>query len=349
MATYTRIGQATGELRYAREYLARVPSRAATIRTTSPNTGSACLEVGSPSGSGFGFVVPSGSHTRGGAYFQYPSLGQLADDTLLLMFLCAGIDNYSHAVQFDYDGALVNLIVDNAIVDTATFAEAGFVPDAWLRIGWDFNPADWFTFYAGGNPILAYTGAVSASNVVGVFTGNYSTTGIQNVLYFDDFYIDAVAGAAAPLLPPKKLFFPLSITGNGFYSDFAPAGVGQNYQAVDDPSTPDGDTTHNYSDADGERDTFSVTAFVTPDAAEGMVLRTAAVLVQAVVRRVNVAEAITLKLILYDGLNTLEGQPHTDLGIDYSVIWDRFTEEPDASAWNDDDISGMDYGYRVAL
>lgn len=345
--SYTRLGQATGELRYVREWIARVPSRSATVRTTNPYTGNACLEVGSPSGSGFGFVIPQGAHTRGGGYFQYPSLGQVANDVLLLYFAAAGDDDYSHAVRFDYDNSLLELIIDGNVEDTATFAECGISPDLWIRFGWNFNPSDWFTFYIEGNEVLAFAGAVAQTAVVAVFTGNYSATGIQNILYFDDVYVDECSGELGAIVPPRKIFMAVAVEANGMFSDWTPSGVAQNYQAVDDPSTPDDDATHNYADSDGDRDTFDMTAFTTPAAGEGSFWRIASVIVQAVARKPNPGDDSQLSIILYDGLNTAVGTPHPYMGPDYLVFWDRFETEPDGSSWAEADVNGMEAGYRI--
>jgi hypothetical protein len=233
------------------------------------------------------------------------------------------------------------------VVETITFVDATITLDAWINFSWNLKPGEWFVFYVGNTAVLSFSGAFAQTAVAGCFFGNYGLVGLVPQLYYDDVWIDEVSGEASPARPPRKIFLPSYVSSPGTYDDWSPVGAAQNYQCVDDPTTPDNDTTHTYSDTPAQRDTFNMSSIAVPDAGEGAYWRIAAVIPQLVARKPNPAEVVDLSLLVYDGLNFAVGDAEQYIGPDYLTFWHRFATEPDNSAWTEDDINGgMEIGYR---
>lgn len=156
---------------------------------------------------------------------------------------------------------------------------------------------------------------------------------------FDDLYIcDATGGINNDYLGDCRIdtIFP---NGAGNVDDFTIQGASTNWEAVDDTSF-DGDTTYNYSNTVGAKDTF---AFTNLPAITGAIFG-----VQANIgARKDDAGSRNLRAIArIDGTD----YESSDLALSTDYLFSRtiWQTNPDTSAaWVQADIDGAEFGYKI--
>jgi hypothetical protein len=114
-----------------------------------------------------------------------------------------------------------------------------------------------------GNVFVTYSGNISQSGVnqgnkisIGDWVGNNN----QADTIWDDLYVCDGTGSVNNDFLGDIVVEALYPNGAGSYTQFTPVGAGANYNAVNQ-TVPDGDTTYNYDNTVGNRDSFTFSDF----------------------------------------------------------------------------------------
>jgi len=188
---------------------------------------------------------------------------------------------------------------------------------------------------------------MSEPYVNAVFSGYLALGFSATKTFVDDFYVDDMEGEYDPhTAPPALQFMAMTPEGPGVFDQWTPVGSATNWQAVDDPGTPDEDTTYNKALSTGLIDTFEHTDITLPERTPLGYWRINAVIPQGVVRKNNVAQNAGIKFLAYDGADFRKGDGHESVSMGYSVYWMRTPHQPDGTRWNEEDVNNMEYGYE---
>ncbi len=160
--------------------------------------------------------------------------------------------------------------------------------------------------------------------------------------YYDDFYMCNLAGAVNNDFLGDCVVETLYPNGNGYNSDFVGSDSNSvdNYLHVDDPTTPDDDSSYIESST-----VTDIDAFTFEDLA-GDVGTIHGVSVQSVARKDD-ANPRTIKQLTRQSSTNYIGNEHT-LATSYGVhyhIWE--TNPADAAAWEEADVNGAEFGIKV--
>lgn len=345
---YTRITQVTGEIFYIREMQFKMPKSPSYTAPYSgfSKTGDACISINGQSPAGFGISYEESLHVRGGFYLRFVSPLPVSGTTVLFSWTSVNEDRIGvDYVRANWELNTISVVLDD-VETQISFVDLGFTADIWIRIGFDFDPTRWFVLYVNGNSVFSQNVAVVDQSINGFFFGGYGYSAIIDTFYVDDFYLDRVDFEYRSVCPPNRIFLSAKVSGPGTFAQWTPYGEVQNWRNVDDATIPDGDTTQNYTNAVDRKDTYQMTSISVPEAPDSDFWKINAVIPVIVAKRYNVAQQMTLKPILFDGINTGYAGEEEYLGPDYLVTWARHTEQPDGSSWSEDDINNMEVGYE---
>jgi len=191
---------------------------------------------------------------------------------------------------------------------------------------------------------------VNEISVSGVDTkdGNANVSWIElhgnsNDIWYDDFVFGDDTGSDATDNIGVAYIEKLSVNGAGSSTQFTPEGAasptGDNYQNVDD-SSPDDNTTYNYSNTVGHKDFFTVSNLTTSG------INIHAVGVNSRLKRSGSTRRTIRTKVLS---NATEGNGTTnDCPTKYLHNWDIFENDPDTgSAWTESAVDAMEIGYEV--
>jgi hypothetical protein len=129
--------------------------------------------------------------------------------------------------------------------------------------------------------------------------------------------------------------------GAGSSAQFTSNGAANNWEAVNETGSPDGDTTYNRSETNGDRDLFTVEDL--PDTPNSIV----GVQTTLVVRKDDTGGK-DFAHVIKSGTTTDVG---TSVGAANSYQWNRnvYDTNPDtAAAWTESGVNGLEVGYEVA-
>lgn len=308
-------------------------------------SGSASIYFDGVQGTNLVQGIPVGSHIRCGFYFRLPSIPATGTQRFLRFVTATG--ETVHMIRFDWDNELIELVLDSVEVGSVAFADWGIVADTWIRMGIDFSPAQFQAFYINGIAAFNNTVSVSDTDINAIMFGSFGTVESSFPFYLDDIYIDEETKGwiTYPQCPPDIIFLSMTVSGPGDFAQWTPYGSAQNYQNVDDPTTPDGETTHNYVNVSSRKDTYHMTNITAPSAPGADYWRINAVIPMVVAKKYNVAQDASLAPILFDGIHTGTEDVILDIGPDYLVYWSRHEREPDGSLWSEADVNGIQVGY----
>ena len=344
--TIERIGQITGETQYTSEWSGFAPISVAqlasiTLSNTRVNSGDWSWRLASNAG-GIGHGMNALSSFRIGLWFNYEDLDP-GDDVWLLAVQEGGTESPKIIVTWTESIDALTLTVDGSLKDSTTAAAAGFLADTWLHLGLTVKggASGFVSVYLNRVKVLEYTGVLASSVFDGVYFGS-TNGGISwsSYCYIDDYYCDSTIGEDDEA-PPYKWFVNRIVTAAGADAEFTPLS-GANYQMVDD-TVVDGDTTHNHSAVDGNKDTFIHSVPAVP--ADKQI---DAIIVYATAKKLNAEGTNQMKVHTHDGL-LYDSSVAKDIGMDWEHVWERFTLQPDGSEWNEVDATAMQIGYESVV
>jgi hypothetical protein len=188
-----------------------------------------------------------------------------------------------------------------------------------------------------GVTVLTITG-VDSQNTANAFVNRYSLDGTS---FIDDHYLADTTGSA----PNNDFLGDIRVdviypNAAGDETDYTPLS-GSNFQMVDDPGTPDGDTTYNESTTATDRDLFNLQSPATPS---GIVY---AVQTYIVARKTD-AGAREVSTVVKSG-STVDVGPTNTLSTSY-VQYDGDIHQlnPDtAAAWTMSEVQALQAGYET--
>jgi len=218
-----------------------------------------------------------------------------------------------------------------------------FAPSAWYHIGLDVkidSSAGWVKLYVDGTEKLTFAGNTGNSDIEAIRIGT-NDAGYGTDWYFDDIYVDDLAGEGAAAVVPDLRFEFLTPDGNGNYADWDGSDGNQvdNFEQVDE-QPHDSDTTYNEAQAADEQDSYTLT---THAVTAGWQIN--AVIPTAVAKKTNAGVGTLLQMFLRVGSDDDLGDAGEQaLGTSYSLVWDRHIVAPDAGAWTQADLDALEVG-----
>ncbi|MEZ4684151.1 MAG: hypothetical protein R2932_59070 [Caldilineaceae bacterium] len=282
------------------------------------------------------YVYHAGSEST-----QSPSLLQIRNGSSVVLDL-----------RWDGANSTLQLYFGTTQIDTVLSAEFAQT-STWLHIGIDIKvdaSSGWANVYLDGVEVLSFSGdTTTGSTAMDSLVVGSPRTGQRwnNFLYFDDLYIDNLAGESAVTIVPDYRFVPVTPNGNGNASEWlgSDADSTDNYLLVDEV-TPDGDTTYVETDVGNNEDDYTMTNITLEDGYE-----VSAVIAMAYAKKLNAGGALDLKLATR---TEVSGTPYSassaafTLGTDYSLHFDRRALRPDGGAWDETTVNALEIGVQAS-
>ena len=221
--------------------------------------------------------------------------------------------------------------------------------DVWSHLGVDFKlhaSAGWVCLYRDGVPVIAYAGQTdfAGSAVNRIFMGYDGAVGWSmgsggEITVVDDLYWDDTTGEAAPAPPPDLRFFPVTVNGNGAYSQLtgSDGNSTDNYLLVDE-IPDDADATYVGSDIPGLRDSYAMSSVTLEP---GWAAQAVIGLAQA--RKLAAEGGLQAKLFVRYGGANLDAAAAA-LGTSYGLTTARFPLDPAGNGWGQTSIDGLELG-----
>lgn len=254
-------------------------------------------------------------------------------------------------LRWDGDNSTLQLYLATTQVDTALSAEFAQT-STWLHIGIDalIDASGWVYVYLDGIEVLSYVGdtTVGAAAVDSLIVGSPRASQFwNNYIYYDDLYVENLAGEGAAALVPDYRFVPVTPDGNGNASQWtgSDADSTDNYLHVDE-IPPDGDTSYVETDVNGYQDDYTMSNITVPAGYE-----VSAVIALAYAKKLNAGGSLDLKLGVR---TTVSGTPYAatgasmPLGTDYTLVWERRATRPDAGTWDETTVNALEIGVLTA-
>jgi len=224
--------------------------------------------------------------------------------------------------------------------------------NTWVHVALYANKAfPAMSFYINGEQVLKWTGSggpwLEAVEVWACCNGHYSgTAGWRDNAYFDDFYVYDATGEGDHI-PEARRFIMTLPSGVGASSQWTPL-AGNNFENVDDPSTPDADTTYVETDTIGKKDLYAHAGLTSADFPYQYIIQDD-VLMQIEYRMVDDSQIadIDYEMVANDG--ALESAVGTYGNIDYGTWYleqGTFSGQPDGTPWNLVDFNAMEFGMK---
>lgn len=340
----TRIGQITGESQYTNEFIVPPGITSGTLpesSNTEVNTGSWSWRLKNTT-MGLGFPVAGSTEVRAACFINHNGLSTAVD---LFSILTAGVATRTVRVVWTQATGILDLRTEGSSRDTANIGTTVLgTTGTWhhMALTAKSGGSGYVSFYVDGTQVLNWTGTITntfdalyASHSHGIATNAWN-----NYAYIDDFYCDDTNGEGDSA--PAKRWFMLSLpNGAGNDSDWTPVGAASNYQCVDD-TTPDGDTTHTFSNTVTDKDTYEFEDVSIPS--NRSIVR---VWAYTTVRKLK-STGNTIQPLAYDGSSYSSGD-NLNPSMDYRQVMSKFDTQPDGSAWNNSDLNDMQFGYSAII
>lgn len=341
--TVTRLGQLTAELQTLDDVIVLGVS-GPTISSTKARTGTYSYQFSTATYPA-GLSIPVTTHLRAGYWLNHN--GVVSDDKVLVYIWQAESDIQYSWISWDPDAGDLLLYIRGVLEDSVSAASVGFnTLDTWMHCGLHVHTgaSASVSFYLNGVRVLHYEGSGAGSDVSALyFCGDTDLIFKWNdYAYVDDFYVDELSADELDTAPPSKRFLFALVNAAGANAEFTPVGAGSNYQAVDDSSGPDDDSTYNKALDPSLKDTFNTSDITVP---ADYVIRAA--IPVAIAKKTDAGGDQALKLHMFDGA-TYDSSDPMILTTSYSTIWERFPLQPDDSVWNETDFNAMQAGYESA-
>lgn len=284
---------------------------------------------GTPSTIIMGFAIKFSSITSSSAYFA----GAFDASS-----------SYRAAIGLNSSGDLI--FSDGSGTSLGTYA-AGFSTGNWYHIQWKYTPA--LSCAANSNIVK-----INNTTVINVAAGTKTTSGttynVQGIQIgtfagalntysniIDDFYLLDNTGSAANDFIGDCYVGVQKPNANGYYNQFTPTGVANNYQAA---QSYDGDTSYCKTN-DLYRQSFTLGAL-------SDVMDTVFGINNISIARKEGAGSHTIKNLLRIAGTDYEGAANS-LGTSYAQNIDLITLNPATGlAWTQSDINAMESGIRVS-
>jgi len=244
---------------------------------------------------------------------------------------------------------VLSLYLNDVLQDTGTTVIPVFSDEEdYIHIGIDFkiaNSGGWIYVYLNGVEELSMDGdtlAGSYSEVDALMVGR--SYGTVKTSYWDDIYMDATAGEAAPATVPSLRFGYIRPDGNGNSSGLTGSDGNQvdNYLLVDDEPHDD-DTTYVLALAATLKDTYAMEAFVVPDGWD-----IAAIIPCHIIRKIRAEVANQVKTVVRSSASEAAGSAQ-GLPTSYGLLWERQITDPNGDvAWTQGALDSVEIGVESA-
>lgn len=339
--TWTREGQVGFEMQTLDEVVGQWSTTPGTISSTKANTGTYSMRWNLTTHQPVGFSFDGALQGRCIGFLNHNGLATSAEGEIVSAELDDAED--ISVIYFKADETL-RLHVRGVEVDSIVSSIGGFAdPDTWRSVALVcfIDPVvGWASFYIDGIQRMTYSGDTGSDTIVGMFFGGRYRAGAAawaSSCYGDDFYVDTSDGTEPDEAVPPLRFLWSPADGNGPSSqwDGSDGNSTDNYLLVDD-APPDGDTTFVYTSTVNEKDVYATAAITVP---VGYTLQAA--IPTALAKRSSTTEQI--RLVTHDGA-TYQNGADQDLPTSYTPMWERFTTQPDASAWDETDFNNSSFG-----
>lgn len=164
----------------------------------------------------------------------------------------------------------------------------------------------------------------------------------SNNVYLDDIYVDVWTGSDAPPMepPPSRRFMVAFPNDAGSSAQWTP-NTGSNWQAVNE-APPNDDTTHVKATVPGIRDVHEFSDITVPPDHQ-----VRAVIPMVYARKSDAGVDSRVRLIVRRGANEVISDPKF-LPTSYGYVWERWTTQPDGSAWSESAVNNAQFGYESA-
>lgn len=337
------MGQVGFEMQTLDEVVAQWSTNAPTISSTKAKTGTYSLRWGLTEHQPVGFSFSAVAQGRCIGHLNHNGVATGGEAEIVAAELA---DAEDISVQWHESDNTLRLFVRGTQQQSITASTGGFADtDTWRTaalICYIDASAGYATFYVDGIERMAFSGNTGTSQIVGMFFGGRYRAlagGWGSSCYGDDFYVDSSDGTEPDEAVPPLRFLWSQANGNGNSSQWtgSDGNSTDNYLLVDD-APPDGDTTFVYAQAAALIDTYATANIVVP---AGYNIQAA--IPTALAKRSSTTEQMRMKV--HDGATYSNGSDKTPLTA-YDPIWDRFTTQPDATAWNETDFNSSNFGYE---
>jgi hypothetical protein len=319
--------------------------------TVRSGTGSLELSTGETAS----FVNPGGAQTTGLKGFAYrfsalPTAGAViavfgdggTSATTNQVGLVLNLDGTLSVVRNASNSLTLGAAPGGSVVILATSTNTLLI-NTWYYIEWKvvFNNS---TGTAHVEVNGSATGWISATGLDTVFTANSSFTAFgigafEATAYVDDLYLaDGAAGTVTDFLGDQKVQTEFA-ESDGTDSDFTPLS-GTDHFAMVDETAQDGDTTYNYADTPGQRDTFNFGALGVTGTVNGVQL-------DVVAKKSDAGVTRELELSTRVSATDYNGATQT-LGTSYERKREIWEENPNTTnPWTVAEIDGAEFGHEL--
>lgn len=335
--TVTRLGQLTAETGTIQEGVALGTPPA--LATDQVHTGLYSWRWSGTTQMGFGIPFPGVQQIVRASWFM--RMGSLSDGGVVCTMRKTGGD-YAFRLRGNGDVFRIN---NSTNIGNINWISSGASAGQWFACAFHAasgsDPDGLLVFYVNGTEVFRYMGDISPNMTSLLFGGPFSlTSGWTNNLWIDDAYADGLTPDEEVAAPPSRRFLPSRVISS-FQSQWTVSGASTNVAAVDDFPGNDGDTTVVKTKVPGVEDLFAMTSVSLP---ADHVMR--AVIPVAVTRRGDAALDATLRGVVFDGMNKVQGEAKLP-GVSHRALWWRFPAQPDASAWTPGDYAMMKIGFKA--
>lgn len=339
---FSRIAQSGAELRTTLElpvvhttYGSNPPGVSASVAKTGAASFT-CTTSTRPAGFSFSSVVS----IRANMFFSYAGLGTGA--TVAGCYFRLGIAGVSDAyVRLKGSTSELELIINGSVVDTATLASTGMLPDTFYQIGFAYYAnatTGYASVYIEGVQVLTYTGNTGTGITAIYYGGAANTTGWTNGTVFDDVFVDGSASSETDACPPARYFLFGAPNAAGNYSQWT-SSSGTNYTAVDE-TTPNDDSDYVVATSANLIDSYNTP---NPTIPSGMTIH--ANIAVAYAKKMDAGFASTLALGFRESSTDAFGSDKT-LTTTYAVYMERTETKPSSGAWDVTSVNSAEFAMK---
>lgn len=317
----------------------------------------------------FGRAITSMSAVRIGYWLHHNGVTAGGFPQLFMVGSGTSLDE-SYLLRVEWDEATGVLRVRRATasntyetLDSASVPAALLATASHVHVGmtlYSHASSGFLTVYVNGVAVLNHTGdtRLSAWNGLGggssaqIFDTSFSRfwvagraqsgdSSFASFAYADDIFVDSYASEPDLPVPSRRFLERIcnAAGGNAEWTPLASTNVSQIDDGQPNGGANDGDTTYNKAEAANLRDTFEFNSITLPDG-----YRVIAVMPYAHCKSLDSGPEISLHL--WDGATYGDGADQVP-PLDYTIeLFERFTEMPDTSEFDEAGVNGLQAGYR---
>lgn len=328
---WAQIHQAGAELGLTAEMPVQTEAASIATSTSQAYTGLRSFLVSASTAKGAsGWTFTSAPQISMHCYLRHGGMGSGAGGAQIFSWISAGTTNNS--VRYNRAANVLEIYVNNAQVASIDPITAGFSTlDTWRSCG-VIVKADattgWVSFYLDGSKVLTATAINTGTGITSAFISGWTANlaSWNTPTFFDDIVLySSAVGTEPDVAPVSKRFLYSVANAAGASAAWSRSAGAVNYELVDEVPS-DGDTTYVYAASAGLVDAYN-TADITLPAGWSI----SAAIPVAIAKRTSTTE--TLRVGLTDGPNTSAGDAQT-LTADYTAVKQRYTTQPNTTAWN---------------